>query len=28
MKRKMKKKKYEKNQNFLEKSLTFFRSLL
>jgi len=28
MKRKLKKKKYEKNQNFLEKSLTFFRSLL
>jgi hypothetical protein len=28
MKRKLKKKKYEKNQNFLEKSLTFFKSLL
>jgi hypothetical protein len=28
MKRKLKKKKYEKNQKFLEKSLTFFRSLL
>ena len=28
MKRELKKKKYEKNQNFLEKSLTFFRSLL
>jgi hypothetical protein len=28
MKIKLKKKKYEKNQNFLEKSLTFFKSLL
>jgi len=28
MKIKLKKKKYEKNQNFSEKSLTFFRSLL
>jgi len=28
MKRKLEKKKYKKNQNFLEKSLTFFRSLL
>jgi len=28
MKRRLKKKKYEKNQNFLEKSLTFFKSLL